>query len=65
MVLHYGLNDHVGDVNFYVVADLRFQALLDGLLIGCSSVLETKGPSYVAVDALWRLEHHLVLVRDL
>jgi hypothetical protein len=40
VVLGGGLDDHVVDVGFDVLADLGFQAVLDGLLVGRSSVLE-------------------------
>jgi hypothetical protein len=60
-----GLNDHVVDVGFNILADLGFQALLDGLLVGRSSVLEAEGHGRVAVDVVRHYERRLILVRDL
>jgi hypothetical protein len=60
-----GLDDHVVDVGFNVLADLGFQALLDGLLVGRSNVLEAEGHGCVAVDAMRRYECRLILGRDL
>jgi hypothetical protein len=37
IVLGGGLEDHVVDIGFDVLADLGFQALLDGLLVGRST----------------------------
>jgi hypothetical protein len=65
VVLGSGLDDHVIDVGFDVLANLGFQALLDGLLIGRSSVLEAESHGCVAVDAVRRYERRLILVRDL
>jgi hypothetical protein len=60
-----GLDDHVVDVGLDVLADLGFQALLDGILVGRSSVLEAKGYGCVVVDVVRRYERRLVLVRVL
>jgi hypothetical protein len=60
-----GLDDHVINVGFDVLAHLGFQALLDGLLVGRSSVLEAECHGRVAVDAVRRYEHRLILVRYL
>jgi hypothetical protein len=38
---------------------------LDGLLVGRSSILKAEGHGRVAVDAVWRYELCLILVRDL
>jgi hypothetical protein len=47
-----GLDDHVVDVGIDVLAILGIQALLDGLLVGRSSVHETEGHGRVAVDVM-------------
>jgi hypothetical protein len=44
---------------------MRFQALLDSLLVGRYCVIETERQGRVAVDAVRRYECHLTLVRDL
>jgi hypothetical protein len=60
-----GLDDYVVDVGFGVLDDLGFQALLAGLLVGRSSVLEAEGHGRVAIDVVWCYERRLILVRDL
>jgi hypothetical protein len=47
-----GLDNHVINVGFDVLADLGFQALLDGLMVGRSSVLKPEGHGRVAVDVV-------------
>ena len=44
-----GLDDHIIDVSFDVVADLLIEAHLDGPLIGRPGVLESEGHGGVAV----------------
>jgi hypothetical protein len=65
VVLNGGLDDHVVDVGFDVLADLGFHAILDGLLVGRSSVLEAESHGRIAVDVMQRYERRLILVRDL
>jgi hypothetical protein len=60
-----GLENHVVNVGFDVLADLRLQTLLDGLLVGRSSVLKAQSHGHVAVDVVRCYERRLVLVRDL
>jgi hypothetical protein len=59
-----GLDDHIIHIGFHILADLGFQALLDGLLVGRSSVLEAEGHGRVA-DVVLCYERCLILVRDL
>jgi hypothetical protein len=65
IVLHHGLDNYVINVCFDVIADLGLQALLDGLLVGHSSILEAERHGRVALDAMRRYERRVVLVRDL
>jgi hypothetical protein len=60
-----GLDNHVVDVGFDVLVDLGFQALLDGLLVGHSCILEAESHGHVAVDAVRCYERRLILFRDL
>jgi hypothetical protein len=52
VVLHHGLDNYVVDIGFDVVTDLRLQALLDGLLVGRSSILEAEHHGHVAVNVV-------------
>jgi hypothetical protein len=65
VVLGGGLDDHVVYVGFDILANLGFQTLFDGLLVGHSSVLEAEGHGCVAVDFVRRYERRLILVGDL
>jgi hypothetical protein len=47
-----GLDDHIVDVSFDVLANLGFQALLDGLLVGHSNIFEAESHGRVVVDAV-------------
>jgi hypothetical protein len=60
-----GLYNHIVNVGLDVLANLRLYALLDGLLVNRSSVLEAESQGHVAVDAVRRYERRVFLVRDL
>jgi hypothetical protein len=49
----------------HIIADLGHQALLDGRLVGRSSVPEDKHHGSVAVDVVRCYERRFVLIRDL
>ena len=57
-----GLDDHIVDVSFDVVADLLVEAHLDGPLIGCSGILESEGHGCVAESTEGRDERCLDLI---
>jgi hypothetical protein len=44
---------------------MGLQTLLDGLLLGRSSILEAESHGRVAIDVVRCYEHRLILVRDL
>jgi hypothetical protein len=56
------LDDHIVDVGFHILPDLRLQALLYRLLIGSTGVFQAKGHDLISLDAIWRYECHVVLV---
>jgi hypothetical protein len=62
LVFFCGLDDHIVYVSFDVLADLGLQALLDCLLICCSSVFQAKGHDLVAVDVVRRYERRFDFV---
>ena len=43
------LNYHIVDVGLYILPDLVLEALLDSLLVGCTSVFLPKGHGGVAI----------------
>jgi hypothetical protein len=49
VVLSGGLDDHIVDIGFDVLADLGFQALLDGLLVGHSNVVLSWSETFKAI----------------
>ena len=57
-----GLDDHVIDVSFDIMADLLVEAHLDGPLIGRPDVLESEGHGGVAVRTKGHDERRLDLV---
>jgi hypothetical protein len=57
-----GLDDHIVDVGFYVLPDLRLQALLYCLLVRCAGVSQAKGHDLVAVHVVRHYERRLVFV---
>jgi hypothetical protein len=52
LVFHYGLDDHIVYIGLDILPDLGFEALLDHLLVCCSSVFQAKGHDLVAIDAV-------------
>ena len=44
-----GLDDHIVDVSFDVVAYLLIEAHLDGHLVGCPGILESEGHGGIAI----------------
>jgi hypothetical protein len=62
LIFLYGLHDHIVYVGFDVLPNLRLQALLNCLLICCSSVFQAKGDDLVAIDAMRCYERRFVFV---
>jgi hypothetical protein len=60
---HFGLHHYVIDKCLNeLISDLVLEALLDGLLIGCTNVFEPKRHGRVAVSTKERDKQHLDLV---
>jgi hypothetical protein len=62
LVFFCGLDDHIVYISLDVLSDLGLQALLDCLLVGCSSVFQAKGHDLIAIDAVRCYERRFVFV---
>jgi hypothetical protein len=57
-----GLDDHIVYISLEVLPDLGLQALLNCLLVCCSSVFQAKGHDLVAIDAMRSYECCFVFI---